>query len=70
MASESARTGRLNDLIREVEAWSTKRQKYYEDQVAFAKALLKGRGAEQLNNASVSSATLLLTDEIDEFLSE
>ena len=70
MASEVERNARLDHLIREADAWAEKRLKYLEDQATRGKSILRGRtGAERLNNASVSSATLLLTDEIDKFLS-
>ena len=68
MASKKARDGRLTDLIKEVDKWANKKTKYLEDQVTRGKAILRGRtGAERLNNESVSSASLLLTDEISKF---
>lgn len=69
MASKEERDARLDRLVDQVRAWHTKRQEALDKQVAFSKALLRGRtGAERLNNESVSSASLLLTDEIDTFL--
>jgi hypothetical protein len=69
MASKAERDARLTSLITEVNAWADKKQEYLDKQVAFAKGLLRGRtGAERLNSESISSASLLLTDEIDKFL--
>jgi hypothetical protein len=69
MASKEERDARLDGLISAVRTWHEKRQKELDAQVVFSKGLLRGRtGSERLNNASVSSASLLLTDEIDAFL--
>jgi hypothetical protein len=52
-----------------VTAWSTKQKKRIEDQVAFSKRLLRGRNAANgLNNTTVSKASELLVDELDQFL--
>jgi hypothetical protein len=68
MASKAARDARLTNLVSEVNTWADKKQKYLDDQVTRGKAILRGRtGAERLNNESVSSASLLLTDEISRF---
>ena len=69
IADKDARDARLDELQTSVEQWAEKKRKQLNDQVAFSKALLKGRtGAERLNNAVVTSATDLLTDEINNFL--
>lgn len=69
MASKEERDARLDTLVREVRAWATKRRAYLNSQVTSSKAILRGRtGAERLNNESISSASILLTDEIDTFL--
>jgi hypothetical protein len=69
MADKGARDARLGELEKSVTKWATARRKYLNDQVSFGRRLLKGRtGAERLNDASVSSASELLVDEIEEFL--
>ena len=69
MADKGARDARLGELDKSVTKWATARRKYLNDQVSFGRRLLKGRtGAERLNDASVSSASELLVDEIEEFL--
>lgn len=69
MASQEERDARLEELSSAVKTWAEKRREALNKQVDFAKGLLRGRkGVERLNNASVSSASLLLTDEIDKFL--
>ena len=68
MASKAARDKRLTELVTEVNAWADKKQKYLDSQVTRSKAILRGRtGSERLNNESVSSASILLTDEISKF---
>jgi hypothetical protein len=69
IADKEARDQRLDDLATATTEWATKKRKRLQDQAAFAKALLKGRtGAERLNNSVVTSATDLLVDEINDFL--
>ncbi len=66
---QEARNQRLDELQTAVEQWAEKKTKQLNDQVAFSKALLKGRtGSERLNNAVVTSATNLLVDELNDFL--
>ena len=71
MASKEERDARLDELATATSEWATKRRTQLQKQVAFGKALLKGRtGAERLNDKSVQTATNLLVDEIGEFLGE
>lgn len=67
--SKKDRDSRLATLSSAVTAWSTKQKKRIEDQVAFSKRLLRGRNAANgLNNTTVSKASELLVDELDQFL--
>jgi hypothetical protein len=69
MASKVARDARLTELVTKVNEWADKKQESLDRQVVRGKAILRGRtGAERLNNESVSSASILLTDEIGKFL--
>jgi len=70
VATKEERDARLDELSTATQEWAAKRRTYLQDQVAFGKALLKGRtGAERLNNKSVATASNLLVDEIEQFLS-
>lgn len=69
MASQEERNARLDTLSTATKEWAKNRRTYLKQQVDFCKKVLKGRtGAERLNNASVTTATDLLVDEIDQFL--
>lgn len=69
IVDKAARDQRLDELATAVTEWAKKKRKRLQDQVVFSKALLKGRtGAERLNNAVVTSATILLVDELNDFL--
>lgn len=69
MATQEERNARLQQLATATREWATKRRTYLQKQVALGKALLKGRtGSERLNNASVQTATGLVVDEIEQFL--
>lgn len=69
MATQTERNARLDELVDATKAWSKKRQKELNDQVSFAKRVLRGRtGSERLNNETVTKASDLLVDEIDTFL--
>ncbi len=69
MATQEERNARLDALATATKDWAKKERESLKKQAAMAKKLLKGRtGAERLNNSSVSSATGLLVDEIDQFL--
>lgn len=68
-ASKEERNARLDELSTSVQAWAKTRRAYLDNQVAFSKRLLKGRtGSERLNQASLESATTLVVDEINSFL--
>ncbi len=69
IADKEARDARLDELATATTEWAAKKRKRLQDQVAFSKALLKGRtGGERLNNTVVTSATNLLVDELNDFL--
>lgn len=68
-ASQEDRNARLDQLSTAIQAWATARRNYLNKQVDFSKKLLKGRtGSERLNQASVESATTLVVDQINSFL--
>lgn len=70
VASKEERDARLDELETATKAWAAKRKEYLENQVAVGKKMLKGRtGMERLNNESVQTASGLLVDEINQFLS-
>jgi hypothetical protein len=67
--SESNRNARLDQLSAAVTAWADQRQRYLENQVAFARKVLRGRtGAERLNGTTSAQAQSLVVDELDQFL--
>lgn len=69
MATQEERNARLDVLAAAVKAWAKKERERLQEQATFAKKLLQGRtGAERLNNASTTTASQLLVDEIDQFL--
>lgn len=69
MATQDERNARLQQLATATSEWAEKRRTYLQKQTAFGKALLKGRtGAERLNNTSVQTASDLVVDEIEQFL--
>lgn len=69
MATQEERNARLDALGSAVTAWATQRRQRLENESASLKKLLKGRtGSERLNNTTVTTATDLLVDEIDQFL--
>lgn len=69
MALIDERNARLDELKSAITAWSKKRTKQLNDEVAFAKRVLQGRkGSERLSNASVQSGSDLVVDEIETFL--
>jgi len=68
-ASTEDRNKRLDALGTAIQDWAKTRRDYLTKQVAFSKRLLKGRtGAERLNQATVDSATSLVVDQINSFL--
>ena len=69
MASQAERNARLDKLQSAVDAWADKEEQRLTNEVTLLKKILKGRtGSERLNNASVESASDLLVDELDQFL--
>ena len=69
MASQEERNARLDKLKTAVNAWADKEEERLNAEAALLKKILKGRtGSERLNNASVESASDLLVDELDQFL--
>jgi hypothetical protein len=70
MADKAARDARLESLRTAIEQYAEKQRGHLENEVEFAKRILKGRpGSEGLNNESVTAASDLVVDELDEFLS-
>jgi hypothetical protein len=68
-ASQADRNARLDALQTAVTSWAAARRTALQKQVAFSKRVLKGRtGSERLNQASVESATALVVDSINDFL--
>jgi hypothetical protein len=69
MATQEERNARLDKLKSAVGAWADKEEQRLTRESALLKKILKGRtGSERLNNASVESASDLLVDELDQFL--
>jgi hypothetical protein len=69
VATVEERNARLDELAAATKEWAAAERDRLQKQVAFSKRLLKGRtGSERLNNASVTAANVLLTEEIDVFL--
>jgi hypothetical protein len=67
--SKKDRDARLDELSAAVKAWAKQRRRDLNNQVGFAKRLLRGRGAgDRLNNTTVQQASDLLVDELDQFL--
>lgn len=67
--SKEDRDKRLDELADAVGAWAERRRKELNDQLGFCKRLLRGRtGAAGLANTVTQQATVLLVDEIDQFL--
>ncbi len=69
MASVEQRNARLDAVVHATEAWADRRTREFEDRVASAKKILKGRtGSERLAAASSQAAAELVVNEIDDFL--
>lgn len=67
--SAADRDARLDQLSTAVDAWATRQLKYLNDEVAFAKRVLRGRtGAERLNGSTSDEAQRLVVEELDQFL--
>jgi hypothetical protein len=59
----------LDQLSAAVNDWATRRLTYLDNEVSFAKRVLRGRtGAERLNGATSAEAQRLVVDELDQFL--
>jgi len=62
---------RIQELIAATTAWRAKRLQELDDKVTLSKRILQGRtGSERLANGTVTSATALVADEIEDFLRE
>lgn len=69
MTAKEARDARLNALKQATTQWADKQTKYLNDQVTFAKRILRGRtGAERLTSTALTLGKNLVVDEIDTFL--
>jgi hypothetical protein len=69
MASAVERNKRLDALVAATKQWGEQRTKDLKARVASSKNILKGRtGSERLAQATVSAATDLVVQEIDDFL--
>ena len=69
MASAVERNKRLDALVLATQKWGEQRTKDLKARVASSKNILKGRtGSERLAQATVSTATDLVVQEIDDFL--
>ncbi len=67
--SKAERDARLDALNEATKTYASKERERLLNQVAFAKRVLKGRtGSERLNNEGVTQASVLVVDEIDQFL--
>lgn len=63
------RNTRLDKLVEATTAWAATRRTELQNRAAANKKILKGRtGSERLAQASVTAASDLVVDEIDEFL--
>jgi len=69
VATKAERDARLNELKTAVTAWADQRTKYLNDQVTFARRVLRGRtGAERLTSKAVTLGKNLTVDDINTFL--
>lgn len=69
MASLEERNARLDKLQSAVDAWAEKETKRLTAEAALLKKVLKGRtGSERLNDSTVQSASTLLVEELNDFL--
>lgn len=69
MATQEERNARLDELATATKEWATSERARLNKQVTLSKRMLKGRtGAERLNNTSVTTANVLLVDEINQYL--
>ncbi len=69
MTPTEARNARLEALKNATTQWADKQTKYLNDQVTFAKRILRGRtGAERLTSTALTLGKDLVVDEINTFL--
>jgi hypothetical protein len=69
VATQEERNARLDKLKTAVNDWADKEEERLTKEATLLKKILRGReGSERLNNASVESASDLLVDELDQFL--
>ena len=68
--SASSRDARLDALSSALDAWSTQRTKYLNNQVAFLNRVLKGRGgASNATKTATDKANALAVNNMTQFLS-
>ena len=68
MANGPTRDQRLDKLVQLTQSWSSQTQKAYQARVDQLNRMLKGRGVGAIGESSVSAASQILADEIDNFL--
>jgi RNase P subunit RPR2 len=69
MASQKDRNARLDKLLEATNSWADSEEKRLKRDVVLMKRIMRGRtGSERLNNVSVQTATVLVVDEISQFL--
>jgi hypothetical protein len=68
-ASKQERDVRLQALKTATVEWAARRTRYLNDQVTFARRILRGRtGAERLTSKAIGLASNLVVDEINQFM--
>jgi hypothetical protein len=69
MTPTEARNARLTALKNATTQWADNQTKYLNDQVTFAKRILRGRtGSERLTSTALSLGKDIVVDEINTFL--
>lgn len=69
VSSKAERDARLNELKAAVTAWADQRTQELNNQVTFARRVLRGRtGSERLTNKAVTLGKNLTVDDINTFL--
>ena len=69
MASQAERNARLDRLSTAADSWANKRKRELEAEARMLRTIMKGRtGSERLNNSTVSAASDLVVEEINQFL--
>jgi hypothetical protein len=69
MATVAERNARLDALLSATKVWAERRRTELNNRVASSKKILQGRtGSERLAQASVSAASALVIEQIDDFL--